>query len=48
MVFLISVCAYVFNKNDMDNLGLVSFDLLALESALHILQFSNSLDNSFC
>lgn len=35
-------------KMDMDNLGLVSFDLLALESTLHILQFSNSLDSSFC
>lgn len=45
-VFLNSVCACV-RKMDMDNFGLVSFDLLAVQNILHILQFSNRLDNSF-
>lgn len=45
-VFLNSVCACV-RKMDMDNFGLVSFDLLAVQNILPILQFSNRLDNSF-
>lgn len=46
-VFLISVLVFVI-KIDMDYLELVGFDLLALESMLHILQFSNRSDDCFC
>ena len=35
-------------KNNIGSLKLVSFDLLALQNVLHILQFCHQLDISFC